>query len=265
MTTAAATPLISCLMVTLPVPERLAFLKRSVDDFCRQTWPHKELVVMLDRGTDSATDAVRAHILSLGRNDIHVLAPGSPGSVGQLRNLSVDTASGVLVCQWDDDDRYHPQRLELQARFLLEHDLEAVYLQEVMQYFPHQGTMFWTNWHAAPTPGHPGTLMARRAAMPRYPTDDTRARPDEDLIVARALIARGRVGYLPRSAPLYVYVSHGANSWNNGHHRMLADKLGISRALLRRREQEIRDGLAAYDFGEASITIEGSNGEAFVL
>ena len=78
------------------------------------------------------------------------------------------------------------------------------------------------------------------------------------------LIARGRVGYLAGQAHLYVYVSHGDNLWNNEHHRMLADKLSISRALLQRREAQLREGMAVHDLGR-SITALGNNGPAFEL
>lgn len=252
-------------MVSLPVPERLACAKQSIEDYCRQTWRNKNLIVVVNGGSEAVQEALCAHILALGRSDIRVIAPSGEFNLGQLRNLSLEAAEGALVCQWDDDDRYHPQRLERQAGALIERDLEAVYLQDVMQYFPEQGAMYWVNWRATPTTGHPGTLMSRRSVTPNYPVEGGNAQLGEDSEVARALIARGRVGTLADAAHLYVYVSHGANSWSGDHHRMLSAELAISQGLLRRREQAIRDGLRPYGFAANTVTVHGSNGEGFTL
>jgi hypothetical protein len=64
---------------------------------------------------------------------------------------------------------------------------------------------------------------------------------------------------------LYVYVSHGGNSWADDHHEMLDTRLGISRGLLLRREAQLREGLRPFDFGPGDVTVRGNNGSAFTL
>ncbi len=256
---------VSCLMVTLAVPERLAFAKRSIDGFCRQTLANKVLVLVINGGVEGVHRELQGYVESLDRDDIRIFSPSGALNLGQLRNFSLEVATGDVVCQWDDDDLYHPQRLEKQLAWLLEGDFEAVYLQEVMQYFPAGNTLYWTNWHATEAAGHPGTLMARRNVPIQYPMQGSIARLGEDTEVARNLIARGRVGYLAGMPHLYIYVSHGANSWDGDHHRMLADKLSISKALLRRREAQLREGLAPYGFGPGALSVLGNNGPAFNL
>ena len=49
------------------------------------------------------------------------------------------------------------------------------------------------------------------------------------------------------------------------HHRMLARELAISKALLRRREAQLRAGLAPFDFGPGAVPVQGYNGLAFTL
>lgn len=255
---------VSCLMVTLPVPERLDKAKQAIADFCRQSLVRKRLVVVINGGEWKVRDALRSHIAKLKRQDIQVVTPSGTLNLGQLRNISLEAATGELVCQWDDDDRVHPERLAKQAAVLLENHLEAVYLQEVMQYFPNDKTMFWTNWRGTPTLGHPGTLMARRSIQLRYPTQGDVSKLGEDRVLAEALMARGKTGFINGAPHLYVYVSHGANSWHDGHHAMLRDELAISCGLLERREHQIRTGLEPYGFPEG-IAMRGNNGEAFVL
>jgi glycosyltransferase involved in cell wall biosynthesis len=252
-------------MVMLPVPERLASAQRSIDDFCRQTLANKTLVLVLSGGVESVHRAIRDYVESLGRNDIRIFTQPPEMNLGQLRNFCLEAATGDISCQWDDDDFYHPQRLEKQLALLLEGNFEAVYLQDVMQYFPAASALYWMNWRATEYVGHPGTLMVRREVPIQYPTQGGEARLGEDSEVARALIARGRVGYLAGLPHLFIYVSHGANSWHDGHHRMLAEKLSISQALLRRREAQIREGMAPHGLSPDTVSLMGSNGPAFTL
>jgi glycosyltransferase involved in cell wall biosynthesis len=256
---------VDCLMVTRSVACRLPFAKKSIAGFCAQTVQNKSLIVVLSGGEPDVCRALRDHVASLGRDDIRVFE-GSPSlNLGQLRNYCLEVATAEVVCQWDDDDLHHPQRIERQLALLVEGNHEAVYLQEVMQYYPALNTLHWINWRATEPGGLPGTLMMRRGLPIRYPVEGETARLGEDLVVALSLKSRGRVGYLAGMPHLYIYVSHGANSWHDGHHRMLTDELSISQALLRRREIQIREGVAAHDFGTGPVEVIGNNGPAFLL
>src|SRR5579863_5497970 len=114
MTPDTADIVVSCLMVTLAVPERLFYLQRSVGDYCRQTHRNKELVIVLDLGPRETKMAIAEHIRSLQRNDIRVVDPGRKLSLGALRNIARENARGDVHCQWDDDDLHHPERVERQ-------------------------------------------------------------------------------------------------------------------------------------------------------
>jgi glycosyltransferase involved in cell wall biosynthesis len=256
---------VTCLMPTLAVPGRFDYARKSIEAYCGQTHPKRDLLIVANGGDDAGHRILHEYAVSLGRADIHVVSAPPGLNLGQLRNYTIAQAKGDVVCQWDDDDLCHPRRIERQLASLLKHDYEAVYLQEVMQYFPASGAMYWTNWRATEATGHPGTLMMRRGVPVEYPIKGETSTLGEDLTVALALIARGRVGFLAGEPYLYVYVSHGSNTWHHEHHRMLANELSLSQALLRRREPQIREGLAPYRFTAGEVTLTGSNGAAFVL
>jgi glycosyltransferase involved in cell wall biosynthesis len=223
------------------------------------------LLLVINGGTESGRRALQDYAESLERDDI-VVVTAPPGlNLGELRNFSVEAARGDILCQWDDDDFHHPERLERQLSSLVTGDFEAVYLRDVMQFFPSTNTLHWTNWRQTEVSGHPGTLMVRRDVPFRYPIQGSDAHLGEDTEVARSLMARGRVGYLSDAPHLYVYISHGKNSWPDSHHQMLARELSISQALLRRREVQIRQGLAPHDFGSEPVSLWGNNGLAFTL
>jgi glycosyltransferase involved in cell wall biosynthesis len=249
-------------MVTRPIPGRLERLKRSIAGYIEQTHGSRELVVVVHGGE---MEPIEAHVAWLGRGDIRVLQVAETLTLGALRNVSMANARGEVVCQWDDDDLYHPERLERQLKALVSSDAEGVCLQEVMQFFPAERRLYCTNWRATEAMAHPGTLMAWSVSSILYPESGETARLGEDLAVVRQLQQRGAYGVLSGQPHLHVYVSHGGNSWNDSHHRMLADQLGLSQGLLRRREAALRDGLSVFDFGPGPVTVEGRNGPAFTL
>jgi len=248
---------VSCLTVTLGTAERLPMLARAIAAYAAQSLGDRELVIVAD-GTG---DAVAAVVASFGRDDIRIVRMKPGLTLGALRNRSVAAARGAILCQWDDDDLHHPDRLAAQLAALGTAD--AVVLQDVMLLDAAAREMRWANWTAAPGRGHPGTLLVRRAALPAYPETGPEARLGEDLAVLAELDAACRVERLAGAAQLYVYVSHGLNSWSVAHHAMLADTLAISRGLLLRREAALRAGLAP--FGLAGMRVMGGNGHAFTL
>jgi glycosyltransferase involved in cell wall biosynthesis len=258
-------PLVSCLMVTQPVPRRLPYFKQTVADYLRQTHAPRELVVVLDRGDAATREAFLAHVASLARDDIRVVEPPGKLTLGALRNQSFAHARGELVCQWDDDELFHPERVATQVGLLRELGAEATCLEEVLHYFPESRTLYCINFRKTVPRAMPGSLLMRRGLPVRYPEDGPKAERGEDTALVAQLHALGTFRVATGHAHLYVYQSHGANTWNDEHHRMLAKELSLSKALLQRREAQIRAGLAPIDFGPGEVTVTGYNGVAFVL
>lgn len=255
--------LVSCLMVTLPVPERLVAMTRAVEAFLHQSHPDRELIVVVDQGERRHRDAVAAVLAGFERQEIKVIMPDVPMTLGALRNLSVDHASGEVLCQWDDDDLHHPQRITKQLAQPAHGECAATLLQDVMLYDLPRRKLYWTNWAATPATVHPGTLLCLRSVMQRYPESGPNALLNEDLVLLEALRAKHEVRALAGAPHLYIYITHGANISSPPHLAMLRDRLSISRALLQRREQALREGLKPFELEGA--TVEGSNGPAFIL
>lgn len=257
--------LVSCLMPALPAPGRFDAFRRSVADYCRQTHPRRELVVVLDRGDPAAREAVLAHVASLARDDVRVVEPAEKLTLGALRNVSVARSRGEVLCHWDDDDWFHPDRVRAELAELSRTGAQALVLEDVLLYSPAERTLHWTNWRATEPKGLPGTLMFRRAAAARYPESGPERARGEDTAAIRDLQARGGYRAMAGAAHLYVYVSHDTNTSGAAHLAMLARELAISRALLARREAELRERLRAFDFGPGAVTVCGYNGVAFTI
>ncbi|WP_156680299.1 glycosyltransferase [Sphingomonas profundi] len=254
-------PTVTCLTVTRATAERLPRLRASIAAFDRQSWPLRRLVIVVDGAAGGDAAAVRAMIA--GRADATLLLPPAGLPLGALRNLAWDAATGDHVCQWDDDDLHHPGRIAAQLVAL--GDADAVALAEVLHLFEDEASLYWTQWAATPVGAHPGTLLCRRTAAVRYPESGAASHIGEDTAVALVLRARGALATLAGAPHLYVYVAHGANVSAMAHHRMLAQTLGLSQGLMRRRERAIRAMLADTDLGPGPIVARGPNGAAFTL
>jgi glycosyltransferase involved in cell wall biosynthesis len=252
-------------MVTLPVAERLDLLKQSLAGYVAQTYEPRELVIVANGGTPEALAAIKAHVASLGRRDIRIVEPTGDLTLGALRNISMKSASGEVFCQWDDDDLYHPERLERQFQALVQSGAEACGLERVMQFFTVERLLYCVNFRVGGATVFAGSLMGWARAEIVYPETGEWARLGEDTEVAKAILARGGLHALRDMAHLYVYVSHGANSWSQLHHRSVARARGLSPGLLRRREAKLREDLTVFDFGPGPVTVQGSNGPAFVM
>jgi glycosyltransferase involved in cell wall biosynthesis len=257
---------VSCVMVTRDVPERMALLRQSVRDFHRQTYRPRELVVVAEAADAAGFGRVRAAVQSVsGEASVRFVEVAPGPTLGALRNRSMDEASGDLFCQWDDDDRHHPERLAVQVAELETGGYEAIYLREVVHYAALERVAYIATWAPTPYAGHPGTLLVRRSAGARYPEDGPFARRGEDGALHDLLAARAPVGAVQRMPHLFAYVHHGSNTWEQEHHARLAVGLSLSPALVARREAELRKGLTELALTDEPVEVRARDRVAFVL
>lgn len=199
----AAPPLVSCLMVTRGnlLPARFA-----VDAFRRQSWPHRELVIVCD----APAVELRGYLQTLADRSIRFVA-AAEAPLGTLRNLAVAEANGAFCIQWDDDDLHAPQRIEAQMAVFDNQPVDAVFL--------HRWAMWWPREKRIAISGRriwEGTMLARTEAILPYP-----ALPrGEDTAMAAAMHERSGFALLDRP-DLYCYVIHGRNAWEAAHFEML--------------------------------------------
>jgi glycosyltransferase involved in cell wall biosynthesis len=261
-----ATPKVSCLMVT---GDRLALAKRAVHSFAEQTYPNRELVVVTD-GPRRLRAALERHVAALGLGDsVRFVYPDEDGlPLGRLRNLSLDAARGDFVCQWDDDDYSHPERLERQLALTLERRVAASFFTDHLQLLEAERLLFWVDWSAGGTLSGtaelvPGTLMMARDDGFRYPEDGPFARRGEDSVLLTALAERGPVAPLRHVGHLWLYTYHGENTFPREHHHRIA-AFGAPRERLLERADRIRAAVAHYPIPRPTV-VAGPDGPAFAV
>jgi glycosyltransferase involved in cell wall biosynthesis len=251
------TPKISCLTVTQE--GRLDSLAFAMADFARQTERDRELVVVHDGGT-AFHEYVMAMALRHDAAAIRVIQfPASGAPLGALRNASLEAARGDYVCQWDDDDRHHPRRLEVQMEVLRATQSDASVLADQLHLFAESREMYWDDWYDAAHPLNfvPGTLLARRDALVAYPE----VRRGEDTgLVAAMLRAQRSFARIREQGYLYVYVFHGGNTFDEVHHAAISLHHRFPGARLVCLESELRRRVAEYDPPLGTFSMPHENG-----
>jgi glycosyltransferase involved in cell wall biosynthesis len=200
-------PLVSCVMATY---NRRPFIPLALEAFRRQTYANRELLV-IDDGPDAVPEFFRDQpAVRYFRVDRRI-------SLGAKRNFGCGEARAGIIALWDDDDWYAATRLERQVAPIVrgEADMTGLVNRFVLQLpqrkcwttsVPLHRTMF-----AGDVPG--GTLVFRRSIWNsgiRFP-DISLA---EDAAFLRAALSRRhRLQRVDDPGGLFVYVRHGANTW----------------------------------------------------
>lgn len=193
---AAAVPLVSVALVTC----REDFAEDSLANFLRQSYPHRELVVVVNAGAGLLE---RWHALAAGRPGIRLChAPGQP--LGACRNLAVAAARGEFVAMFDDDDLYGPEYLSEAVAVLEAQGADMVTKLQYLWLDGVLGTFRFSRpkdeWEQALTAVGACMQVFRRAChAPEAGAMYGDVAPGEDYAFSRAVVARG--GLIVASGP----------------------------------------------------------------
>jgi hypothetical protein len=192
-------PLVSCLMVTRGDVGVMAY---SIECFVKQTWPHRELVIITYRDKVELVERL-AQSYGLGKAVIKGVDPDI--SLGEMRNIAVARAHGDILVQWDDDDLSDPLRIAGAVTLLTHTGAAAVMLKRWALWWPQRNLAAISATRACEN-----TIAIWRDRARIYPA-----------------LARGEdtaaVGYISdevmvMDSPLsYIYTVTGQNTWDVRH------------------------------------------------
>lgn len=201
----SGTSKVSCLIVTA---DRRHLLKRSIDSFRNQTHSNREVVVV-DNGHDTVEDLladIPDHQVQYVRVD-----PDTDLVLGDLRNISLEHATGDFMICWDDDDWFHPKRIEVQLG-ALEEGYDACCLEGNLFHID-TDTFVEHPYRGALPDGSPSSIIHRRNPDIRYPS-----LPREEDTVYLNSWREHRYRKLPLSwSWLFVRCFHGTNVSGKSH------------------------------------------------
>jgi glycosyltransferase involved in cell wall biosynthesis len=258
-------PGVSCLMVTL---DRLTLAKRSIRSFAAQRYEDRELLVVTD-GSEVFRRALERYVSELGLERVRFFYPGGDGlTLGRLRNISMEEARGELICQWDDDDYSHPDRLAVQVGHMLGESAAACFLTDHLQFIEEQRMLCWIDWTVGGALEGaeqlaPGTLMMFRDARFKYPEAGPFARRGEDSVFLETLYHAVPVARLSGAGHLYLYQYHGRNTFPREHHYRMST-CRTSNAHLNEYAERLREAVSHYPIPRPYFVV-GREGPAFAL
>lgn len=216
-------PRITCVVTT---SGRVDLLSRSVNCYLKQSYRNRDMVIVAQGNCEQ----IRRYVTGLDRDDIQLFEASPKLCLGAMRNVSIEIATGELICQWDDDDLYHPDRLLTQYQVIRQSDrrLAAVY-SDFLKYFAPQRKLYWCDWSGEPLISHRylcGSIMFWKEAYSRlgifYPQVGSQCRVEEDLNVLERFLAKGEVAPV-FAGHQYIYVFHGRNTYDQRHHQLTLD------------------------------------------
>lgn len=198
---------ITCICVT---KNRVEALKKAIDCFRAQTYANKEMLIVYDRA-DIATDLFVkelnvSNIIGYQYNhDDNLL------TLGDVRNIAIQQASGEFFCIWDDDDWYHKSRLSLQMKYLKESGKKASVLLYLLLYDQVNGRAYVS----LPRPWEATVLCHKNYAL-NHKVFYSSHQIEEDRSFIRRLVDLDAL--CPVIQPqLYVYNYTGRNTWGEAH------------------------------------------------
>ena len=105
-------PLVS---VVIPTYNRRGMVQDAIDSVFSQTYRPLELIVV-DSGSN---DGTKEAVLGLDKGVIYLESKTKGPS--SARNMGISSATGDYIAFLDDDDLWHPEKIEIQIEFLKRH------------------------------------------------------------------------------------------------------------------------------------------------
>jgi glycosyltransferase involved in cell wall biosynthesis len=258
--------LVSCLMITT---DRLALAKKSIRCFANQTYSRLELVIVC-AGSRAYRRALEQHLEHEDIGNARVIAAEPGSTLGSLRNLSVDAAAGEIVCQWDDDDLHHPDRVLCQVEHMIRENAHACFLTDNLHLYEPDRRIYWTDWTRGTSKNDlwlrllPSTVTMIKDRRFRYAETGPLAHLGEDLELAADLCREVPVATLGGMGWLYLYVFHGRNTCSKEHHYAIPARRSFPNNWIETHSEEIRLALNKYPISRP-VDVCDAGGPVFTL
>lgn len=117
--------------IIMPSHNSERFIKFSIESILSQTYENWELLISDDDSSDNTIQEIKKYARLDNRIKLFQLSKNS--GAGVARNNSIKEASGRFIAFCDSDDRWLPQKLEVQLDFLRNHKASFTYSSYITQ------------------------------------------------------------------------------------------------------------------------------------
>lgn len=245
---------------------RFEMFRNAVRDFLAQTYEPKELIIVSSSPRERL-EQYKHFLQGLHAANIKfVVLPSLPGgrqqTLGCMRNEANRQASGTFCCTWDDDDRYHPDRLHAHYDPIADNRVDLSYMNQQLHFFVALRQLYWVDWLDRRAPG---IIMYRRTDR-LYPEAGQTARRGEDTSFLRVLV--NELGYqvckANGDATLYLRNFHGNNTWHFEHHIAIARRSVLDHDLTLQRRDDIERAVRYFEL-LSPVHVHSKSGYEFTL
>jgi hypothetical protein len=195
---------VSALMITGKNDERYPMARVAVECFHNQSWQNKELII-INHGAQPVCKQKQPNVKE-------IFVTKGERTLGDLRNWSIDAASGHWCMVWDDDDWHHPNRMELQMDHgKSEHII--TFMWQVRCSMSNNSAFYDKMPH-----GQQMSVMFERSTPCRYMSLE--CREDTKFIEwfgDRTVVINNHVGNVLCDPTQYIRFYHGRNIWDYTH------------------------------------------------
>lgn len=209
----------SLVSVIMPVYNGSLFVAEAIESILQQTYKPLELIIVNDASTDSTADILRAYKNKFSRL-IRVINSGQNHGDCASANIAFKKSRGEFITRMDADDIAHPQKVELQVKFMKTHPNVIVLGTQAdvinaeneivgQKSFPQTHKEIYKNFAVLNPMLHP-SCMFRRSLLPvQGYLYESGYKPNDDYITFFKLLNYGKFANLPQK--LLYYRVHGNN------------------------------------------------------
>lgn len=202
-----SSPLVSCICIS---HNNLDLVRRSIRCFQGQTYPFRELIVAFI----SENKSIPIFLEGLRDPRIKPLEiPASPKlTLGEKRNFAIERSKGFYFCVWDDDDWYHPGRIEFQLKSLVGTKYRSSVLSSLILYDIENNESYLsaTRW------AWEQTLLCEKSVFENPALRYADRERGEDSVLLYNL-KKNDLLFTAFNPALYIYIYHGNNTWHRKH------------------------------------------------
>jgi glycosyltransferase involved in cell wall biosynthesis len=175
-------PLVTAICPTVcPVQDRYALLTKAAQQFLKQDYPNKELLILYATGGGE-------RLLIEAQNVWQVSLIGTE-TLGEKRNIGCKLAHGEIICHWDDDDWYFPSRITEQTATLFASGADVTGYGRML--FVDPVTQFCARYDTEmPNYAIGNSLMYRKSYWEAHPFPERQIGEDNDFV---RMIPEGRM------------------------------------------------------------------------
>lgn len=201
-------PLVSCVCVTKRTLEEIQI---SIECFLSQSYKNRELIVLHDGGDFEIEEYIsEMNNVNTDCNLFYHQYESNHGtSLGELRNISIGLSSGEFVCQWDDDDWMHKDRISRQFHAMRTNFQTSCVLTNLLIYDRERREGYLSEFRL-----WEGSILFDRKIISntlKYPEINR----GEDSVFFNGVVDSGCYPLI--ASNLYIYIIHGSNTWPRQH------------------------------------------------